>query len=145
MKVTNKALVMGMTGAMALGLAFTASAQGSANTEVSTAHAHALLAQKATTVAQAQTHLHHVINCLVGANGDGFDAAAGTPCKGQGNGAIPDSASNQALHGKLESALADAQAGLKASDLKTAQAEAGKAAAALQATPAQKTSGGYSW
>ncbi len=28
--------------------------------------------------------LHHVINCLVGPRGRGFDAAVGNPCKGVG-------------------------------------------------------------
>lgn len=131
--------------ALAAGFAVTAAAQNSTATEVSTAHAHALMAQGANTLAMAHTHLHHVINCLVGPQGTGFDAAAGTPCKGQGNGAIPDSASNHALHAKLEAALTDARAGLKSSSLASAHRAAAKTAAALQSTPAQKKSGGYSW
>lgn len=140
----KKLLATCIAGALAAGLSFGAFAQN-ATTEVSTAHAHALMAQSAKTVGEAQTHLHHVINCLVGPKGTGFDAAAGAPCKGQGNGAIPDSASNAALTGKLQSALADAQSGLKATSLAAAQADAAKAAAALGATPAQKPAGGYSW
>jgi hypothetical protein len=142
----NKLLVVGITGMLAGGFALAAVAQThSAQDEVNTAHAHAMMAQSATTVAMAQTHLHHVINCLVGPNGTGFDTKAGDPCKGQGNGAIPDSASDAALHTKLQAALTDAETGVKASDLKAAQANAAKAAASLQATPAQKASGGYSW
>ncbi len=129
----NKLMVVGITGALAGGLAFAASAQTpSAKNEIDTAHAHALMAQSATSVAMAHTHLHHVINCLVGPRGTGFDAAAGTPCKGQGNGAIPDSASDSALHAKLESALASAQAGLKSESLAAVQQEAGKLASGLQ-------------
>ncbi len=129
----NKLMVVGITGALAGGLAFAASAQTpSAKNEIDTAHAHALMAQSATSVAMAHTHLHHVINCLVGPRGTGSAAAAGTPCKGQGNGAIPDSASDSALHAKLESALASAQAGLKSESLAAVQQEAGKLASGLQ-------------
>lgn len=141
----KKLLAVSAAGLLAGAMAMTAYAQGDAKTEVSTAHAHALMAQSATTVDMAHTHLQHVINCLVGPNGQGYDASAGTPCKGQGSGAIPDSSGNAALNGKLQNALSDAQSGLKASDLATIQGDAGKAAAALQATPTQKASGGYSW
>ena len=136
----NRLLVVGITTALG-GIACTAFAQThSAKQEISTAHAHALLAQSATSVAMAQTHLHHVINCLVGPGGSGFDAAAGTPCKGQGNGAIPDSANDHALHAKLESALMDAQAGLKSESLAAVQQDAGKAAAGLQGGSTAKAS-----
>lgn len=145
MKMMKRILVTGMTGALAAGLAFTAFAQGDAKTQVSTAHVHALMAGSATTLDLAHAHLHHVINCLVGPKGEGFDATAENPCKGQGNGAIPDSAGNSALHSKLESALGDAQAGLKADTLAAAQSDAGKTAAALGDTPVQKASGGYHW
>ncbi|MGH8278918.1 MAG: hypothetical protein ACRETQ_05065 [Gammaproteobacteria bacterium] len=113
--------------------------------EISTAHAHALMAQGSNTLAMAHTHLHHVINCLVGTHGAGYDAAAGMPCKGEGNGAIADSAGNQTLDAKLKSALADAQDGLKIDNLAAVQKTAAKVAAALQTTPVQKAAGGYSW
>ena len=136
----NRLLIVGIT--LALGTsACAANAQtSSAQNEISTAHAHALLAQSATSVAMVHTHLHHVINCLVGPSGDGFDAAAGTPCKGQGKGAIPDTAADHALHAKLESALADAQAGLKSESLAAAQQDAGKAATGLQGASTAKAS-----
>lgn len=141
----GKSPLMILACALATGLTITASAQDKAATEVTTAHAHALMAQHAATLTMADAHLHHVINCLVGSKGAGFDAAAGTPCKGQGNGAIPDSASDQALRAKLETALTEARAGLESSTLASAQQAAAKVAAALQSTPAQKASGGYSW
>ncbi|HEX7349097.1 MAG TPA: hypothetical protein VF264_05570 [Rhodanobacteraceae bacterium] len=141
----NKWFVVGVTAALATGFSFAAFAQGGASNEASVAHAHALMAQNAKTLTEAHAHLHHVINCLVGPKGAGFDAKAEDPCKGQGNGAIPDSASDAALNGKLKSALADAQSGVKASKLADVQADAAKAAAALGATPVQKASGGYSW
>lgn len=142
----NKLLVVGITSLLATGIAFGAIAQTpSATNEVATAHAHALMAQNAKTLAMAHAHLHHVVNCLVGPKGEGFDAKAENPCKGQGNGAIPDSASDAAMHGKLQSALSDAQAGLKADTLAAVQGDAGKAATALGAAPAPKASGGSSW
>lgn len=130
---------------VACGFSLAASAQTGASTEISTAHAHALMAQSATNLAMAHTHLHHVINCLVGSKGAGFDAAAGDPCKSQGNGAIPDSSSNAALDAKLKTALAQAEAGLKTTELAAAHKDAAKVAATLQATPTQKTKGAYSW
>ncbi len=141
----NKILALAAAVALAGGFAVAAYAQGSASKEVSTAHAHAMMAQGAGTVAKAHMHLHHVINCIVGSNGTGFDGSAGNPCKGQGNGALNDAKGDAALQGKLKQALADANTGLKSSDLSTVHKDAAKAAAALQATPTQKSSGGYSW
>lgn len=136
----NKLLVLGITTALG-GLTCTAFAQThSAKDEISTAHAHAVMAQSATSIAMAHTHLQHVINCLVGPNGAGFDAKAENPCKGQGNGAIPDAAGDHAPHAKLQSALADAQAGLKSQSLAAVHQDAGKAAAGLQEGSAPKAS-----
>lgn len=142
----NRFLTMGMAGAIA-SLSLVAFAKGSVNNEVSTAHAHALMAQTAKNIAMAHAHLQHVINCLAGPDGAGFDAKAENPCKGQGNGAIPDSASNKALHGKLESALTTAQAGLKSGSLASVQQDAGKVAATLQdsSSQANRTAGASSW
>ena len=141
----KKLFIMGIVSALAAGFSFPAFAQAQATKEVSTAHAHALMAQSATSLPLAHTHLHHVINCLVGPKGTGFDAAAGNPCKGQGDGAMKDAENNSALQAKLNAALADAQSGLKSNSLETAQQDAAKAAAALAATPSQKSSGGYTW
>ena len=123
----NRLLVVGITAALG-GFACAAYAQThSAKDEINTAHAHALMAQGATSLAMAHTHLHHVINC-----------------KGQGNGAIPDAAADHALHAKLESALGDAQAGLKSKSLPAVQQDAGKAAVALQDGATAKA-GSSSW
>lgn len=124
-------------GVVALALAvlpFAAFAAGnSAQKEVSTAHAHALMAEGAGSIDMVHTHLHHVINCLVGTEGDAFDADAGNPCKGMGNGALNDAKGNDSLHSKLEKALSSAQSGLKKDDLDAAQKAAGKAAESLPA------------
>ncbi len=64
---------------------------GDVKKELATAAFHALeLAQRGNVLASAQLHVQHVINCLEGPNGADFKAAAGYPCQGQGNGAIPD-------------------------------------------------------
>lgn len=142
----KKLLVVGFAAVLACAFALPAFAQThSAKKEIATAHAHALMAEHASSVKMAHTHLHHVINCLVGPNGAAFDSAAGDPCKGQGSGALADSKGDHALHGKLKKALSDAQAGLKSDSLTKVHKDAAKAAAALKATPTQKASGGYSW
>jgi hypothetical protein len=141
----NKLLAMSIAAAFAVGVSCAAFAQTGVASETSVAHAHALMAQNAKTLTMSHTHLQHVVNCLVGPKGHGFDAKAENPCKGQGDGAIVDSATDAALHAKLQGALVDAQSGLKSTSLADAQADAAKAAAALGDTPAQKPKGGYSW
>jgi hypothetical protein len=91
--------------------------------EVSTAAQHAGLAAGSKEMPQVQMHLHHVINCLVGPKGKGFDAKPGNPCKDQGNGAIPDT-TNAANKKKLQQALNKARAGLRAKDMAAAQKDA---------------------
>ena len=49
---------------------------------------HAGLAAKAANINVVHTHLHHVLNCLVGPGGEGFDAMPSNPCAMAG-GAIP--------------------------------------------------------
>ena len=53
-----------------------------APTPVQTAAQHAGYASHVKHLKQVHLHLHHTINCLVGSKGEGFDAAAGDPCKG---------------------------------------------------------------
>ena len=52
---------------------------------------HAGLAANAANINVVRTHLHHVLNCLVGPGGEGFDAMPGNPCAMAG-GAIPQTA-----------------------------------------------------
>ncbi len=91
--------------------------------EMATAAQHAGLAAHATDMKTTQMHLHHVVNCLVGPTGKGFDANELNPCKDQGTGAIPDTkdAGQKKL---LRQALAKANAGLKAKRMTTAQRDA---------------------
>ncbi len=131
----KKLLIIGVVSALAAGLPTSAFAQSQATKEAGTAHTHAVLAQSATPLTMAHLHLHHVVNCLVGPNGSGFDATAGNPCKGQGDGAIKDAANDSTLEARLKAALADARSGLQSNSLETAQQYAGKAAAELAAKP----------
>ncbi|TAL73001.1 MAG: hypothetical protein EPN56_13615 [Rhodanobacter sp.] len=106
---------------------------GAATKQAATASAHAGMALGAANLATAEAHLQHVVNCLVGTAGTGFDAKAANPCKGMGQGAIPDAKGDAALTTRLEAALADANAGLKATTLEAAHAAAKKTMDALQA------------
>jgi hypothetical protein len=94
--------------------------------EVSTAATHAGLAAKAADMKATQMHLQHVVNCLVGPKGKGFDATPGNQCKDQGNGAIPDT-KDKKQKASLTQALAKANAGLKAKDMAAAQKDATQA------------------
>jgi hypothetical protein len=94
-------------------------AAGGAQQEVKTAEQHATFASKAKDADTTHLHLHHVINCLVGPGGDGFDAKAGNPCKGQGDGALHTVKSKDELQ-TLEQALALAKLGAQISSYKPA-------------------------
>jgi hypothetical protein len=102
--------------------------------EMATAATHAGLAAKSTDLKMTQMHLHHVVNCLVGPSGTGFDAAPGNPCKDQGTGAIPDT-KDPAQKAALQRALDKANDGLKQTDMAAAQ----KAATDAQALLTQKS------
>lgn len=91
--------------------------------EISTAAQHAGYAGDATVLKTTYTHLHHVINCLVGPSGDGFDAKEANPCAAMGAGAIPDS-SDAATKMALSAAATKAKAGLAAKELAAARADA---------------------
>jgi hypothetical protein len=67
-------------------------AQSAGNPEIAlrTAISHAGFAAKADAVSGVTLHLQHVVNCLVGTQDKLFQAAAGNPCQGQGNGVLPD-------------------------------------------------------
>lgn len=98
--------------------------------ELTTAVTHAGMAAGAADLKMVQTHLHHVVNCLVGPGGAGFDAGPGNPCKDQGSGAIPDApAAKQPM---LQTALASAQSGITETDIAKAKASALEAEAAIK-------------
>lgn len=109
-----------------------ADAAGAASKQVATASAHAGMALGAADLATAHTHLHHVVNCLVGPAGKGFDAKAGDPCQGMGQGAIADAKGDATAEKRLRTALGQAEQGLKADTLDAAHADAKKAMETLQ-------------
>jgi hypothetical protein len=101
--------------------------------ELSTAQTHAGMAATQADIAMAHKHLQHAVNCLVGPNGKGFDAAAGNPCGAKaGNGAIPDS-TDAAQKAKLTSIAATAETGVGNSDLAASQKAAKETADAIAA------------
>jgi len=99
--------------------------------EAATAAVHAGLAAQGASIEQVHMHLHHTVNCLVGPNGQGFDAKEANPCQKLGSGAIPDT-TDQASKAKLTASLAKAEAGLKSDDLAAAKKAATEAQAALK-------------
>lgn len=94
--------------------------------EINNAQTHAGLAAKAANVDGVHMHLHHALNCLVGPQGDGFDAKQMNPCAQSGNGAIPDEM-DAAKKAKLMTAKGQLQNGIAATDLKAAQIDAASA------------------
>jgi len=112
--------------AAALPLAAHAHPGNAATKEASTAAAHAGLKM-------AKAHLQHVVNCLVGPSGDGYDAQAENPCKGMGQGAIVDAKGDAARQSRLQAAAAQARQGVNASTVDEAHASAQKVMSSLQA------------
>lgn len=94
---------------------------------IATAAQHAGMAAGSTNLAGAQRHLHHVLNCLVGPDGEGFDAAPGNPCAAAG-GAIPQT-TDATVKTKLEKAAAQVRKVVAGDDLEASK----KAASEIQA------------
>ncbi len=103
---------------------------GDAPAEIATAAAHAGFAAASGDIKMVHMHLHHVVNCLVGPGGTGFDAMEANPCKGKGMGAIPDSMTDKRM--ALQSVVDMAQHGIGQDDLAKAKAEATAVEAALK-------------
>lgn len=110
-------------------LCVTPASAGDAKPQVATAAAHAGMAAAATEDKMVKGHLQHVINCLVGPAGEGFDAAQANPCKDQGFGAIPDASMDKVP--ALQAALKMARDGITAPDGATARGKAAATQAAL--------------
>ena len=112
--------------------AHAADTNAAAAKQAATASAHAGMALGAADLKMTRVHLHHVVNCLVGPSGTGFEAKAGNPCKDQGQGAIVDAKGDAATEARLTEALTEAQQGLQATTLESAHADAQKAMTTLQ-------------
>jgi hypothetical protein len=80
---------------------------------------HAGLAAAAANINAVHTHLHHVLNCLVGPGGEGFDAMPGNPCAMAG-GAIPQE-NNADMKTKLLNVAAQVRAGIGNNDVAEAK------------------------
>ncbi len=104
-----------------------AQSAGNPDTEIKTAISHAGYAAKADAESGVTQHLHHVMNCLVGPEDKMFDQAAGNPCKGQGNGALPDLKAKGSQDGQYYEASWAAQVasqGIASKNLQEAKAAA---------------------
>jgi hypothetical protein len=97
--------------------------------EVATAAQHAGMAAGSADIKMVHMHLHHVVNCIVGPSGDGFDKGAGNPCDGKGNGALMDNPGDKKA--SIEDALAKAKAGIANDDVAASKKFAADAQAAL--------------
>jgi hypothetical protein len=64
--------------------------QDALDAQLATAIQHAEFSMSAEDPAMATRHLGHVLNCIVGEGGEGFDGAWGHPCAGQGEGILRD-------------------------------------------------------
>jgi hypothetical protein len=100
-------------------------AAGNANVEIQTAAQHADYASRANEIDQVHLHLHHVVNCLEGSGGKDFDATAGNPCKGEGDGALDDLGTTAQQRATVEQALNLAKLGTEETSFEPAHNEAG--------------------
>jgi hypothetical protein len=123
--------------ALALALPWVVQANGSDSAvakQVNMAAAHAGMAAGAADLKTAHAHLQHVINCLVGPSGAGYNAEEANPCQGMGQGAIVDAKGDSDSHAaSLQAAVDEAQQGLKTTTLSAAHADAQKVVSSLQA------------
>lgn len=78
---------------------------GSYAKQLRTAFAHAGYSSKSKDAKMVHLHLYHTINCLEGRDGKDFNAAAGNPCKGQGNGALTDISGHPEIKTLMRQAL----------------------------------------
>ncbi len=97
---------------------------------IATAAQHAGNAVNADDLAGAHRHLHHTLNCLVGPGGEGFDEAAGNPCRDAG-GAIPQTA-DTGLKGQLEELAIQVRDAIQNDDLPAVKEVAMSVQSALQ-------------
>lgn len=102
--------------------------------QLSTAVTHAGFSASAEDQAMASRHLGHVLNCIVGEGGEGFNADWGHPCGGQGAGIANDLAEHpQAaeLQALVDSARDLAAQGVEQQSLVAVQAAAAAVGAIL--------------
>jgi hypothetical protein len=112
-------IVLAGVAAASLGALIPNVAAADAQQAIGIAAQHAGLAANAGNINVVHTHMHHVLNCLVGPGGDGFDAMPGNPCAMAG-GAIPQE-NNAATKTKLLNVAAQIRAGIGESDMAAAK------------------------
>ncbi len=108
---------------------------GALATELQTAIQHSGFSASAEELGMASRHLGHVLNCIVGEGGEGFNADWGHPCGGQGAGIASDLSSHpQAadLAAVVEAARALAAQGVEQQSLLAVQSAAAGVGALLQ-------------
>lgn len=66
---------------------------------------HSKFSQDYNGMKEVTTHLQHVVNCLEGPTGPGFEGGAGNPCQGQGAGMIVDTKKAGSTNAKFASAV----------------------------------------
>lgn len=103
----NRLLIVCLFTLFGAGSAF---ANTHAQHEISHAIMQAKMGGKSMSLQQVDTHLHRIMNCLVGKRGVGFDANAGDPCMAKG--AMNDFKGGRFGRDELQQALEDAQYGL---------------------------------
>lgn len=96
-----------------------ATAQADGPQAVATAAQHARLAAGSAAINAVHLHLHHVLNCLVGPDGEGFDEDSGNPCAATG-GAIPQTSDSE-MKAELEELAEQVRGGIANQDLAAAQ------------------------
>lgn len=102
---------------------------GDAKQQTATAAAHAGMAAAAAEPAMVKGHLQHVVNCLVGPAGEGYDASQANPCKDQGFGALQDAPIEKMP--ALQAAVKMARDGIAEPDVAKAKEKAAATQAAL--------------
>ena len=107
--------VLAAVAVASLGSLVPQAASADAQQAIGIAAQHAGLAAGAANINVVHTHMHHVLNCLVGPGGDGFDAMPGNPC-GMAGGAIPQE-NNAEMKTKLLNVAAQIRAGIGNSDM----------------------------
>ncbi|EME70124.1 hypothetical protein H261_09974 [Paramagnetospirillum caucaseum] len=127
--ITIRKLSATIVAAGALALFVLPAAAGDVKQQAATAAAHAGMAAASAEMKMVKGHLQHVINCLVGPAGEGFDPAQANPCKDQGFGAIPDAPMDKMP--ALQAALKMAKEGAAEPDLAKAREKAAATQAAL--------------
>lgn len=94
---------------------------GHTDQEIDTAVEHANKAAASKDITGVQENLRHVINCLVGPNGAGYDNSMDDPCKRLGNGALNDVPADSDEHRLLTQAFNEAKNGLAQHDVDSAR------------------------